>query len=59
MLNNIYVDNLQRTYVVGLIQNRIDQLETYMKNNQNEQSDEYQNDYEEFCSLRDFLFYYS
>mgnify|MGYP001054819076 CR=1 FL=1 len=60
MLNNsIYSDNLQRTYIVGMIQERINLLEIRLTKYSNKKCIDYKNDIKELNSLKDFLLFNS
>ena len=60
MLNNsIYSDNLQRTYIVGMIQERINLLEIRLTKYSNKKCLDYKNDIKELNSLKDFLLFNS
>lgn len=56
---SIYKDNLQRSYVVGMIQERIRYLETALNNLTYKESSEYKLNLHELNSLKDFLFFNS
>lgn len=56
---SIYNDNLQRSYVVGLIQERIRYLETVLNTLTSKEGTEYKNNLHELNSLKDFLFFNS
>lgn len=59
MKESIYNDNLQRTLVVGLIQERINYLEIRITKYSDKKCTEYKNDYDELNSLKDFLLWNS
>lgn len=59
MKESIYNDNLQRTLVVGLIQERINYLEDLNARKSDKRTTEYKNNSEEIKSLKDFLFWNS
>lgn len=57
--NSIYSDNLQRTYIVGMIQERINLLEIRLTKYSNKECNDYKNDIKELNSLKDFLLFNS
>ena len=59
MKESIYIDNLQRTLVVGLIQERINYLEGLNARKSDKRTTEYKNNVNEINSLKDFLFFNS
>lgn len=57
--DSIYSDNLQRTYIVGMIEDRINLLKMRILNYPDKKCDEYKNDLHELNSLKDFLLFHS
>lgn len=57
--DSIYSDNIQRTYIVGMIQKRIDLLEIDLRKYSDKNCDEYKNDLHELNSLKEFLIFHS
>lgn len=57
--DSIYSDNLQRTLVVGLIQERINYLEDRNARISYESSTDFKMNVDEIKSLKDFLLFHS